>query len=403
MRTLLVFCLVLTALLHPPAAAQLPPQPPARAILPAGADTNRAASYYTYGLAMLDSRPEEAADAFYWATRLEPGWADAWYARRIAMIVARPELVGTFLQRANGKEGRNAQRLSETDSLYLHALALDPFVAQRLDWRAMLPFLRNLAPRELREKAGPTALEGMLRMAAADHPEMEGLIALADGRYPDALESYAEMQQGVSSPSGIHAERARLFLWTDQPDSALAEMRQAVAQIDKGRGRVLFRLDSRALLEHSVGVILERLGDRDGAREAYLRAARADTLYHPAHAALSSLALAAGDTAGALREMELAVRIRPDDPTLRYQYGRKLAFAGRRDEAEAQVREALRLEPLYAPSYALLGGLLEMRGEPAKGLEQYRAFMAHASREHALVPAIEERISALAATAPATP
>ena len=39
-------------------------------------DTNSAGAYYYHGLSVLDRDPQQAADAFYWASRLDPEWAD---------------------------------------------------------------------------------------------------------------------------------------------------------------------------------------------------------------------------------------------------------------------------------------------------------------------------------------
>src|SRR5262245_40997723 len=63
----------------PPRTAVEPP--PARPRLPAGADTNSGRAYYQIGLRLLERNLDSAADAFYWATRLEPDQGDALYAR----------------------------------------------------------------------------------------------------------------------------------------------------------------------------------------------------------------------------------------------------------------------------------------------------------------------------------
>jgi hypothetical protein len=72
----------LAALSLPAALAAQHDKEPRRPKLPAGADTNSARTYYDFALGQLRSSPDKAADALYWATRLEPMWADAFYARR---------------------------------------------------------------------------------------------------------------------------------------------------------------------------------------------------------------------------------------------------------------------------------------------------------------------------------
>ena len=63
-------------------------EPPPRPELAAGADTNSANAYYEFGLERLERRPKRAADAFYWACRLEPTWAEPWYAQWVARLLA---------------------------------------------------------------------------------------------------------------------------------------------------------------------------------------------------------------------------------------------------------------------------------------------------------------------------
>jgi len=64
------------------AAQNIPKRPPLE-----GADTNQAAAYYQYGLSVLQQDPRKAADAFYWAARIDPTWAQPLYAGRIVFLM----------------------------------------------------------------------------------------------------------------------------------------------------------------------------------------------------------------------------------------------------------------------------------------------------------------------------
>src|SRR5437867_224215 len=69
--------------------AALPAQNvPQRPSLDAGTDTNSAFDYYQYGMRNLTRFPQRAADAFYWASQLDPTWAQPLYARRIALLLS---------------------------------------------------------------------------------------------------------------------------------------------------------------------------------------------------------------------------------------------------------------------------------------------------------------------------
>src|SRR5215510_1330662 len=79
---LLSLCVVVAS------AAGAQQKEPKRPKLDAQADTNDAAAYYYFATARLRTDPQKAADALYWATRLDPAWADAYYARRIALLLS---------------------------------------------------------------------------------------------------------------------------------------------------------------------------------------------------------------------------------------------------------------------------------------------------------------------------
>jgi len=72
----------------PSTRAQKPKDEPRRPKMPAGVDTNSAQVYYDYGLAKLNRDPEEAANSFYWAARINPLLADAYYGRRCALLLS---------------------------------------------------------------------------------------------------------------------------------------------------------------------------------------------------------------------------------------------------------------------------------------------------------------------------
>src|SRR5687767_10100378 len=85
MRPLRAVTLAVAALLIGAVAdAQKKPKEPKRPKMEANRDTNAAGAYYYWGLGQMRTSPRSAQDAFYWASRLDPAWADPLYAQRIA-------------------------------------------------------------------------------------------------------------------------------------------------------------------------------------------------------------------------------------------------------------------------------------------------------------------------------
>lgn len=397
-RTLLAALLLGVFIPCAHAGAQDRAREPRRPRMAATADTNSAGAYYSHGVNLLRNRPVEAADAFYWATRIEPGMADAWYARRIALLMSQPERFGSYMQ--GNRRTVESREMRALDSLHLRALTLNPFFRMKFDKDAFEHWVRwsvrRSNPREHIDEAFlKFAIDDYLRSGG---PADRAWVAYAEGRFPAALDLYASALKDSRNPSGIHANRARIFLLLGRPDSALVQMGHAVDRMrERDDRRLVYLYESKALFEHSTGIILEQQGKPSEAREAYGRALQEDLSYYPAHVALASLALNAGDTATALAEMDLAAQIRGADAGVRYVYGQVLAITGRFSDAEQQLRAAVKEEPWYAAPYALLGGVLEKTGQAPQAVESYRAYLARASRNDPVRPRVEERLAALGA------
>lgn len=374
-------------------AAQSGTPEPKRPELPAGADTNDAAVYMRYGIARLDDNPKDAAEAFYWASRIDPQMGEAFYARRIALLLSdRPRLV-SYIDRS--KKTMRSPEIRSIDSLQLRALVLNPFLYRRFDRKLLTEYVFEMGRRE-----GYNAAEmNAFIMDAFRHmgPWMSGWLAYCDARFPAALDFYEKaMKHDKDEAYGAHAERARIFYLLGNYDSALTEMTAAVDGMRKQDDKdLVFEYDSKAVYEQGIGMIQEHLGHLDAARDAYARALQEDLSYYPAHVRLSQVALQKGDTAAAVNEMDLAVQLRGDQPGLRYDYGMLLLYAAKDSLAEQQMRKAIELEPYYAAPYQYLARILDAHGQPAPAIAQYEAFLARASSRDPMVAWTRNRIAYL--------
>ena len=214
-------------------------------------------------------------------------------------------------------------------------------------------------------------------------------------RRPQALR---RRDQGIAPHKYLYrSRRGRLFFQLNQPDSALTELTQAVAELRKADEKdFVFLYISKALFEYTVGRALERLDRPEEAKEAYGRALQEDLAYSPAHVRLAYMAIEARDTTTALSEFDLAVQLRPDDAGLRYQYGFVLAATARAEDAVAQLTKAIELNSVYSLPHYVLAAVYEGQGKQADALREYQAFVALGSRQDTRCWRANERIKALA-------
>jgi len=236
--------------------AQTSAQLPARPHLALGADTNSGQANYEYGLKVVSSDPDEAARAFYWASRIDPSSGDALYALRAAKVLAMNADEFTAYMEWRGDK-RTPQQLA-LDSLVYRSYVIDPFTFGNIDAAIM----RRSIEASIR-KSNPKIDAGSLAYAVAVEMQEFGnraWFAYTQGKFDDALRMYAEQLKAKPMPLTkkkdaerawqayydakiqIHAQRGLIFYMIDSLDSARAEMSTAIeGDVPPGAGD-----DSRA-------------------------------------------------------------------------------------------------------------------------------------------------------------
>jgi tetratricopeptide (TPR) repeat protein len=372
---------------------------PRRPRLPAAADTNDARAYLRLGEELLLRRPRDAADAFYWASQIEPGWADPLYARHVALLMSEPRRLVLYYQ--GDRQTRRSAVVQSIDSLYYRALRIDPFLQRRFDRELIRTWLITWMSQGSHDVDVPLVAfysEQIMR----DLPALARARVLAgEGRLAQALQAFdqalRERNRRWSEPLRvIRHERARMFARAGNDSMALVELRHAVdAGVEEEQGdELVFFYQSKAVLEHSMGRVHEHAGDVDAAREAYARALMEDLAYYPAHVRMGVLAMASGDTATAVQELALAAEAGHDDASVRLVYATLLASLRRLPEAEAELVAATELAPYYAEPWFLLGMVRDWRQADNAG-DAYRAFLARARADDPRRPQVEPLVASL--------
>jgi tetratricopeptide (TPR) repeat protein len=401
-RSVVGSLLLLAASAASAAAQSSPPRPP----LGAQADTNSAYAYFQHGTSRMKASPREAAAAFYWASRLEPEWADPLYARRAALLLSNPSRLEMYME--GNRRVLESPEIRGIDSLQLRAVGKNPFLYRRYDRNMLDMYVERWAAR-VQQRSGPNArtqgelqymMENYLRSAG---PEMRAWLAYGYGNFPSALNHYGDALRRTPDKSPIHASRAHLHFLMHNYADALDEMTKALETSRPPDRRRLVRVyETKAVYQHSRGFILEMMRDWAEAREAYGRALEEDMSFGPAHHRLAVVSLAQGDTAGALASFAMATQINEKDGSLRFAYGTTLLAAGQFTEAVEQLQRASELEPYFALPYFELARALEGAGRPADALETYRAFVARASATEERRGQARQRIVQLERSAEAT-
>jgi len=376
MRRFLAVAALLVVAIAPLSAQRLGPAEK-RPHLAAGADTNDAMAYYSYGVAHFEREPQDAAAAFYWAARLNPAWGDPLYARRAALIVESPVRLRNVMR--GDRRTLQSDEMRRLDSLQFRALMLSPFIYRKLDRSMLVVYIKNQVGSSARESTPELDYE-IDRYLHDSDASMRGWLAYSDGNLPLALKYYSQALGSSRDKASVRLDRARIFALQNQVDSATAEFNRALEEMRKrdDKDLVVF-YNSKALAEYSIAVLLEGAENFTGAREAYGRALQEDLSYYPAHLRLGLLAIGTRDTTTAMSELALASQLAPDEPHIRYMNGYVLGASRHYDEAVAELTKAIELEPYYALPYLLLGRVEEARGKGKESAAAYQQFLDHAS------------------------
>lgn len=372
--------------------------------LPSRVDPHDALAVYQYGASLLESAPTDAAAVFHLASRLDPTWADPLYARRIALLMADPEVFSEYMR--GSRELLRAPGVQRVDSLYRQALMLSPFLHQRHDVQAIKKALAWSIEDQIRMEnpsanITPTSIEIYIdQLLQKAEPATLAWVAHSEGKFVAAEDHYRKALSRSKRKAYLHADLARLLVLMGKFPQAREEMTNALRELRESDQDELVRIyESKALYEHSIGLILEQLNDLAGAREAYARALQEDLSYYPSHLRLGELALSAGDTLTALSEFELAVQIRESDAGVRHKYADLLLRAGKFAESEAESRHAIELEPLFALPYFSLAEAVFAQGRLADAAEHYGNFMGRAPRSSPQRDQVRGRLSEISAAA----
>ena len=366
-----------------PLHAQKPVKVPRRPKLDPTADTNSASAYYFYGLQELRQHPDRAADAFYWANRLEPAWAEPLYGRRTAILLTdRRRLLDFVMGRDYVHQSAEVKR---ADSLFYNALLLNPFLHRALD--------RILIEEVIEDVTGERPMGNWAR----DNPDMAAWLAYSRGQFGSAAPYYAEAIKRRPKAFWLRDDRAQNFYMMGQYDSSLTDMSILIDSLrSREDKKVVLFYQSKAMYEYSVGMIHVQRKDLNAARDAFGRALAEDLSFYMAHARLADVAFALADTAGALTELDLAVQLAGEDPTLRYRYGLLLLGLSKHEGAALQFEKAIKANPDYAPPYVQFARLLEAYGDQERALANYQDYVARAPRSEQLRAWAEGRAKTLA-------
>lgn len=346
--------------------AQSEPKLPRRPRLPEGQDTNSALTYYQLGVDVLARDVDRAADAFFWASRIDPGWAAPVYGRYAALLLVRNSFdVGLFL--TDRRKAIQRDPLRKLDSMAYDAQLKNPFVDRRLDATVLSTWIS-------RETGGEFELRDLGRYDR----RFTAWAAYARNDFQMANSVYREEIKRRPKDIDLRFMSGRSFFAQAQFDSARAAVEVALGLIRDSESDV-YGWVPHAFGEYSLGFLFGVTKQWDSAIAAYERALLDDIGFHPAHRELARTRLILGDTAGAVAEFTEALNLAPNEAPYLYELGLLLMSTSKVDSASRLLQRAIAQEPWYAPPYLPLAYLYERAGFTKEASDHYTQFIQRAA------------------------
>ena len=369
----LALVLAVTCLTASSLGAQKQEKIPKRPTLFAGADTNSWNAYFQHGLSNLSRRPGLAADAFYWARRLEPRAPEPLFAAWVAFWKQQGvERYFDYLWEQRGVHRR--KDVLQMDSLRDEALRRNPMLYQGLQIRI---------------------IEELLPLQGTVDPFVYGLLAYGSGQMPEAAVQFAKAAKDKKNLNARYY-RALAFYQLMQHDSAATELQHILTELRKQESKKLIRYyESKEMIEFAIGTLMLGKGDLPAAREAFGRALTENLSFSVAHARLGAIALAEGDTATGLQELEQAVQLDSLDINARLLFANTLLLRGRATEARAHYEQIVAREPWFADPYFPLAFILEFEEKRDEAAAAYAKFAERALLSDARIEKARAKVAEL--------
>lgn len=324
------------------------------------ADPNDPLTYYRLGDSVRRTLPGLADRAYYWAARLDPTFADAYFAR---WTLLRREFLRREMPDGSIRQIFLVQpnAVAMTDSLLAHALAYSPFLEGTLDV--------------------PYGVRNMSEWRASRDPLMAGMRAYGRREFRKAATEWAKALRDQPTLSILHITRAYAWVRLNEPDSAIDDLAQFARRMETlALDSTVAPYSSKEFVYYAIGMLHASRQRYPEARAAFEQSLLENLGFYMAHLRLSGTLMMLQDTTGALNELETAILIRPDDPLVLEYEGSVLVGAGRVVEGERRLRAALSADSDYALPHVFLGLAAEARNDTTKAKTEYSEYLARAPR-----------------------
>jgi tetratricopeptide (TPR) repeat protein len=335
-------------------------------------DTNDAQRQYYFALRQWKEHHWQQADSLLrLVLKLEPRYADAYLALYFLPYARRTTLAD--------EEDRNhlpeawKPVVEEAHRFYQLAFRTDPMVNLQIMGVAF-----DIQEPQVRDYSTNAWLYyqryyawfidiGMGRYRnASDRLEKLARSEFNEGRHPEDVPDYILWYRGLAEAHSMQLDKAIIDFRALLDRQVQKTQRDELVHVPLRDNEYRFMLAS---LHHLAG-------HTDSAVALYQQALENDLGLVMAHTYLANIHEGAGQAERAMVERRRAAEVNNDDPTALFDLAASYFNAGQLIEADEPLRQAIKLNARYSPSYYLLGRVTEELGLPEEARDHYKEFLA---------------------------
>lgn len=334
-------------------------------------DPNNAVSHYNLGLAHLSQdNYDDALSCFYNCIERDPMFGLAHFA-----IYCTEYKKDKQLYRESLKDDPAEQYLTKIDSVQNHfqkAFFYDPF----FDWSLMTILM------ESKEHSADLYTQELLDLIYEIY--YDGFEAFFLGKYETAIE---KLNFQIKMLPQFHLARFFRGLAYSQIKDYDASINDFTVLIDSlesyNKNKILPIYLETSELYYLVGNAYKLKGDLTNAQTAFQKILLQDMSYYMAHVQLAWIYEQKKDLRRAIRELDAALYVDPDNPVLHYNKAVYLSATGNIPGSIKEYTRATELNKYAYKAYFNLGLLYEYQKEYQDALKSFSKFMEYVPQNEA--------------------
>lgn len=328
-------------------------------------DSNDAVAHYNLALGYWSKKRWEDADSsLKQATALDPRFAPAVLAQ-------------AYLPYASGKGGRVEARSGGPGITIMWFVPTADSILQRFERHYRLAFMLDPLV-DIR-----IAVAAESRGGRIDNYD-RALYAYNDGKWQEAYDRFGKLLSDSAAKGFARRQfddalqyHALAATRVNKHDDAVRDLQRLV---DRARSREASDTTFRSPLRtneylYLLAFVKQRSGDLQGAAETYREALAGDLGLFPAHARIAEIYEGARQWDDAILARRNAINANPDDASFQLDLAWTLAKAGRFEDAEVELRQAIERIPRDARGPYYLGLVQERLNKPADAKANFERFV----------------------------